>query len=87
MSVVEDVRQVLQDFLAPELRSINVRLTAVEARLIAVEARFDTFEKHIDARFDRMEATFSTKIGELSQALSLDKRLSRVEEKTGITPS
>ncbi|MGD0831402.1 MAG: hypothetical protein ABR907_10690 [Terracidiphilus sp.] len=30
MGVVEDVRQVVQDFLAPELREIRVRLDAME---------------------------------------------------------
>jgi hypothetical protein len=30
MSVVEDVRQVLQDFLAPELREIRTRLDAMD---------------------------------------------------------
>ena len=30
MSVAQDVRQVLQDFLAPELRAINARLDALE---------------------------------------------------------
>jgi len=30
MSVVEDVRKVLQDFLAPELRSIGTRMDALE---------------------------------------------------------
>jgi hypothetical protein len=30
MGVVEDVRQVLQDFLAPEMREIRTRLDAME---------------------------------------------------------
>jgi hypothetical protein len=30
MGVVEEVRQVIQDFLAPELREIRVRLDAME---------------------------------------------------------
>jgi hypothetical protein len=30
MGVIEDVRQVLQDFLAPELREIRTRLDAME---------------------------------------------------------
>jgi hypothetical protein len=30
MGVVEDVRQVLQDFLAPELREIRTRLDAMD---------------------------------------------------------
>jgi len=30
MGLVEDVRQVLQDFLAPEMREIRTRLDAIE---------------------------------------------------------
>jgi hypothetical protein len=30
MGVIEDVRQVLQDFLAPEMREIRTRLDAME---------------------------------------------------------
>jgi hypothetical protein len=33
MSVVEDTRKVIQDFLAPELRSIAVRLDSLEKQL------------------------------------------------------
>lgn len=37
MSVVEDVRQVLQDFLAPELREIRAQLVAVDKRLDTID--------------------------------------------------
>jgi hypothetical protein len=37
MGVVEDVRQVLQDFLAPELREIRGQLTSLDKRLDAME--------------------------------------------------
>jgi tetrahydromethanopterin S-methyltransferase subunit G len=32
MSVVEDIREVMQDFLAPELREITARLDALEKK-------------------------------------------------------
>ena len=32
MSVVEDIRKVMQDFLAPELREITARLGALEKK-------------------------------------------------------
>ncbi len=34
MSVVEDVRKVLQDFLAPELRSMSTRMDALEKQRV-----------------------------------------------------
>lgn len=39
MRVIEDVRNVLQDFLAPELRAIGTRLDALEKNVDANEAR------------------------------------------------
>ena len=48
MSVIEDSRKVLQDFIAPELR-------AVDARLAAVEKRLENFERQVDQRFDQAE--------------------------------
>lgn len=42
MSVIEDVRNVLQDFLAPELRAISARLDALERTVDANEARAET---------------------------------------------
>ena len=35
MSVIEDTRKLIQDFLAPELRSISARLDALEQRVAA----------------------------------------------------
>ena len=44
MSTVEDVRKAIQDFLAPELRTIS-------ARLDAIDQRFDSFTPEMNARF------------------------------------
>jgi predicted nucleic acid-binding Zn-ribbon protein len=39
MSVVEDVRGVIQDFLAPELRELKARVEALENKVDANEHR------------------------------------------------
>lgn len=44
MSVIEDVRQVLQDFISPELRALSVRM--------------DSLEKVVDARHNEIMANF-----------------------------
>lgn len=46
MSVVEDVRKVLQDFLAPDLRAINVRLDSLEKKVDENERRAE--KRHDD---------------------------------------
>lgn len=56
MSVIEDSRKDLQDFIAPELRAIEARLTAVEKRLDGLQARTDKRFDAVDKRFDEMQA-------------------------------
>jgi chromosome segregation ATPase len=55
VTVVEEVRQVLQDFLAPEIRSIVARLDAVEKRMDRLEMRMDHLEVRIDNLSKRMD--------------------------------
>ena len=38
MSVIEDVRQVVQDFLAPELRAIAVQIESTNKRMDNLQA-------------------------------------------------
>ena len=70
MDVIEDVRKVLQDFLAPELRAINARLDAMkkvdEARHSEVLARSDSVAAQID---------------NLKVAFALDRRVERLENR------
>ncbi len=69
MSVVEDVRQVLQDFLAPELRGIRGQLTSLDKRL-------DTIEELNRVRF---EATVQ-RLEQIQQSFVFDKRISNLED-------
>jgi tetrahydromethanopterin S-methyltransferase subunit G len=81
MSVVEDVRQVLQDFIAPELRAVNTRLDAIESK-------FDTRFTAIDQRFDDMRTIMKTHfdslgkdVAQVKEMLDIDRRLTRLESK------
>ena len=74
MSVIEDTRKVMQDFLAPELRAISARLDALEQRFGVVDKRFDSVDKRIDGvdkRFDRVDKRFD----------AVDGRFDEVERK------
>jgi len=68
MSVVEDVRQVVQDFLAPELRALKV---GIDAQRQVMESNF----KLMDARLDAIDQ----KIEHLVESLALDRRLAKLE--------
>jgi len=70
MGAIEDTRKVLQDFLAPELRSIT-------ARLDALEKKTDDNERRADRRHDEV-------MGAIRQVIdwnSVQQRLAKLESK------
>jgi hypothetical protein len=69
ISVVGDMRKVLQDFLAPELRSVHARLDAMDEKLEAqakvTDARLQEVLVRIDAtngRIDNLKTSIETRI-------------------------
>ena len=80
MSVVEDVRTVVQDFLAPELRELKARVDALEKRM---DDRF----KHVDERFDAAERTAQARHEQVMHAIqqvdyqALAQRVARLESR------
>ncbi len=75
MSVVEDVRQVLQDFLAPELREIRTRLDTLDKRLDAQDKRIDTIESANGVRYQAI----IQRLEQIQQSFAFDKRISSLE--------
>lgn len=56
MSVIEETRQVIQDFPTPEMRAIKARLEALEKLVdTRVDTRVDSLQKHVDTRVDPLE--------------------------------
>lgn len=70
MSVVEDSRKVLQDFIAPELRAVSARLDALEKKL-------DESERRAERRHDDVMAS----IRQVIDWSSVQQRLARLESK------
>ena len=92
MSVVEDVRQVLQDFIAPELRAVNTRLDAIESRLSAYldamsarsDGRFNAINIRLDAmdqRFDDLITIMDTRFGSLSKDVAQVKDMLDIDRR------
>jgi hypothetical protein len=69
MGVIEEVRQVFQDFLAPELREIRGQFAVIDKRLDAMEevnrARFESIVQRLE---------------QIQQSFGFDKRISTLEE-------
>jgi chorismate mutase len=80
MSVVEDVRKVLQDFLAPELRALTARMDAADK---IAEARYQEVKANAEARHQEI----MTRLEGLKSSLELDKRVERLEGRQPHHPS
>src|ERR1017187_2283850 len=75
MSAVEDVRKAIQDFLAPELRTISARLDAIEK---VMDVRFEG----MDVKFASVEVkldSLSKQIQAVDNKLDIDRRLTKLE--------
>jgi len=59
MGVIEDVRKVIQDTVAPDLKALTVKVEELEKRIDskfqAVEHRFDDQRSYTEKRFDSLE--------------------------------
>ena len=71
--MIEDSRQLTEDFLAPELREISARVDALEKGM-------NSFEKKMDARFIAAEDLAVERHGQTMQAIN---RLADVYELRG----
>jgi cell division protein ZapA (FtsZ GTPase activity inhibitor) len=88
MSAVDDIRKLLQDFLAPELRAISVCLDAIEARMNDRFAHMDQRFTAIDQRFTQLELQrqqdkqdILRAINALADYKTLSERVTRLESK------
>jgi hypothetical protein len=94
MSVIDDVRVLLQDIVAPDLKAIAARLDALE---VSVKQGFDISERSMSQRFDaaeriaaiRHEAILSRFDGAIAsananheatlKAMNMDRRMEQLE--------
>jgi len=53
MGVVEDVRQVLQDVVAPDLKALQTEVEEIEKRIGRIEGRMQTGFQDLEAKMQR----------------------------------
>ncbi len=77
MGVVEDIRQVIQDLVAPQLKSLDARINALDARATSLETsitqRFASAEAVANARHEAISAQIAqltTKMDARQEALT-----------------
>jgi tetrahydromethanopterin S-methyltransferase subunit G len=92
MGFIEEGRQRIQDFVTPEIRSLDARLTAVEKRLESLDARvekrfdsvdkrFDSFENSVDKRFNSLEGKIERNQAQVLDTLQRMENYSQILER------
>ena len=86
MSTVEDIRQIFQDFLAPELRTITARLDGLDGKVDALrrefDGRFDGLRREIDLRFENQSSRLETALAKQDTKLAtLEGKFATIEGK------
>ena len=89
MGAVEDTRKILQDFLAPELREIKVRLEVLEKHVDGIDHKIDRLEEKIDnldekvdffdRRSEQRHEAVMMALGRLVDYAEVRERLARLE--------
>ncbi len=90
MSVIEDVRKVVQDLVAPELKSLSVKLDGLEremkvrdemtqTKLEALSTKIDSGERLTHAKQEALSAKMDAQYASIMNALDLDKRVGLLE--------
>ncbi len=72
MSVVDDIRKLLQDVVTPDLK-------ALDARLLALDKKIDLTRELLTAQMKTLETIVATNHASLTHALDIDRRLERIE--------
>jgi flagellar capping protein FliD len=85
MGIIEEGRQLIQDFVTPEIRSIDTRLTVVEKKLESLEAKNDKRFDALDVKVDRVQTALEGKVDRVQTALEgkVDRVQTALEKKVG----
>jgi hypothetical protein len=78
MSVIDDTRKVLQDFLAPELRELKGSILALNARLDALGSKLQTARDENARGFEEV----NSKLNLLLNLHSIEQRLAKLAQRS-----
>jgi peptidoglycan hydrolase CwlO-like protein len=74
MSVYEQVKQALQDVVAPELKSIQVEIRRLDNRIDSLKSEITTEIKRLDSKIDSLD-------NKIDIAIQIRERLASLEAK------
>ncbi|HZL25332.1 MAG TPA: hypothetical protein VFC39_02245 [Acidobacteriaceae bacterium] len=90
MGAIEDVRKVIQDLVAPELKSLQATIKGVdeasklrdEALSAKIDSRFDALSEKMNLKFEHVLNEMKANQAMLIYTLNLDNRVKDIERKT-----
>jgi len=86
MGAIEDVRKVIQDLVAPELKSLRVELKGVDEtskmRDEALSVKIDNLSEKMDRKFELVLAKMEANQAYLIYSMNIEKRVDAIERKT-----
>ena len=81
MGFIEEGRQLIQDFVTPEIRSLDARLTAVEKRLESLDAKTEKRFDSLESKMDRNQAQVLDTLHRMENYSHVLERPARLESK------
>jgi predicted nuclease with TOPRIM domain len=75
MSVYEQVKQALQDVVAPELKSLQVEIKSLRSEIASEIRRLETEIKRLDEKIDSLDDKLNTSIQIRERLASLEAKL------------
>jgi hypothetical protein len=81
MSAIDDIRNVMQDFLAPELRELKVHIDAIEHEVEELKGSMQEHFQQAERRAEKRHEDMMFLIRQGQEVRSLAERLAAVEER------
>jgi tetrahydromethanopterin S-methyltransferase subunit G len=81
MGFIEEGRQLIQDFVAPEIRALEVRIDAVEKKIDSLEARMEKRFDAADAKMERNQNQVMDTLRRMEMQNQILERLAKLESK------
>lgn len=79
MSVVEDVRKIIQDLVSPDLKAIAAKVDAMEAISVARHNELLARIEAVESKIETSSTIHTARYEAIMKALDIDKRLEKVE--------
>lgn len=81
MGFIEEGRQLIQDFVTPEIRSLDARLTAIEKCLESLDAKVEKQFDSLESKMERNQAQVLDTLHRMENYSHILERLARLENK------